>query len=1032
MRKAIDFFLDRPLIVNLITVMIIVVGIVSAITLKKEMFPKVEFDIILITTAYPGSSSEDVEKLVTLSLEREIKAVDGIKEMNALSAEGSSIIYITVEPDAELEKVLDDVKNAVDAVDDLPDEARVPRVVSLDNSTRGIIKIPLTGQPYPILRKHAKRLQEKLEMLSPVARVDMDGYRLDEIVIKVNPQKLNEYEVTPSEIASAVRNRNLNLSAGKLETPGGDIIVRTVSEFSNTEQIENVVVRSNSNGVAVRIKDVAQVERRPIEGTTLLRSQGEEAVFMDVKAKETADILKTVEMVQETTDKYFEKNKVGINYRYTDDLSFYVKRRLNVLTTNGFMGIALVLGCLLLFLNFTTSVITSMGAPIAFFTSFIIMDAFGLSINLISMFGLIIVLGMLVDDSIIVAEQYYQNLEAGMKPKEAARKAALETIKPVTATILTTVIAFGALFFMGGIMGKFLWMVPAMVIICLFASWLECFFILPSHLNDFVRLKKKKADSRWYAPWVNFYEKSVRTFLKSPFLTQFAFLLVFIVSLVVAKGMRFELFPGDDVRVIFLQIKGKVGTPLEKTDAAMRKLEKMALAELQKEEYEQIKSTVGNLRGDEGTKTGTHYGSLVAYLTDPTDRERSTDEILSGLTKKAESLVGSDYVITTKKMQGGPPRGKPVDIELRSDSIEELKVVSRKVEDVLKVQKGVTSTEIDFEEGKKQIVISVNDQEARRLGVNTRQIAFEIRTALAGDALSEVRENDEDIEIKILLDEESKGRVESLSMIHILNNQGRRIPISRVVNFEEKPGAFVIRRFDRKRIFSVSATLDNNITSPREVTGLMNPEVEKILKDHENVSFVFGGENKDTKESMQRLIKSFVIAMFCVFLVLVIMFGSLAQPLVVMSAIPLGLIGVIFTFKLFGASLGFMAMLGVVGLVGVVVNDSIVLVTFINQQRENLDSILEAIVAGCRSRFRPVILTTFTTVAGLLPVAHTPGGDPFIKPMAMSFAWGLLFSTVVTLIFVPCSYFSYVKSLNWISGLINRKKNSAEDGLAVK
>jgi len=1032
MRRAIDFFLDRPLIVNLITVMIIVVGIVSAITLKKEMFPKVEFDVILVTTAYPGSSSEDVEKLVTLSLEREIKAVDGIKEMNALSAEGSSIIYLTVEPDAELEKVLDDVKNAIDAVDDLPEEAKVPRVISLENSNRGVIKIPLSGQSYPVLRKHAKRLQERLEALSPVARVDMDGYRVDEIVIKINPAKLNEYEVTPSEIASSVRNRNLNLSAGKLETPGGDIIVRTISEFSSTEQIEEVVIRSNTNGVAVRVKDVAVVERRPTEGTTLLRSQGEEAVFMDVKAKETADILKTVEMVKKTTDEYFKKNPVGINYRYTDDLSFYVKRRLNVLTTNGLMGIMLVLGCLLLFLNFSTSVITSMGAPIAFFVSFIIMDAFGLSINLISMFGLIIVLGMLVDDSIIVAEQYYQNLEAGMERKEAARKAALQTVKPVTATILTTVIAFGALFFMGGIMGKFLWMVPAMVIICLLASWLECFFILPSHLNDFVKLKHKKAEHRWYAPWVNFYEKSVRNFLKFPFLTQFLFLMIFIASLVVAKGMRFELFPGDDVRVIFLQLKGKVGTPLETTDQAMRKLEAMAMNELKKEEYEQIKATVGNLRGDQGIKTGTHYASLVAYLTDPTDRERSTDEILSALTKKAEGLVGKDYVITTKKMQGGPPRGKPVDIELRSDSIEELKIVSKKVEEVLKAKEGVTSTEIDFEEGKKQVVISVNDQEARRLGVNTRQIAFEIRTALAGDALSEVRENDEDIEIKILLDEEAKGRVESLSQIHILNNQGRRIPIARVVDFEEQPGAFVIRRFDRKRIFSVSATLDNNVTSPKAMTEIMKPEVEKILKGHESVSYIFGGENKDTKESMQRLIKSFVIAMFCIFLVLVIMFGSLAQPLVIMSAIPLGLIGVIFTFKLFGASLGFMAMLGVVGLVGVVVNDSIVLVTFINEKRESMSEILEAIVAGCRSRFRPVILTTFTTVAGLLPVAHTPGGDPFIKPMAMSFAWGLLFSTAVTLIFVPCSYLSYVKTLNWFSNLLNRKNDSAEDGLAVK
>ncbi|MCO4792557.1 MAG: efflux RND transporter permease subunit [Bacteriovoracaceae bacterium] len=1033
MGKIIDFFLDRPLLVNLITVMIFIVGGFSAWTLQKEMFPKVEFDVILITTSYPGSSSEDVEKLVTLSLERELKAVDGIKEMNALSAEGSSIVYLTVEADADLEDVLDDVKNAVDAVDDLPDEAKLPRVRSLDNKTRGIIKVPLTGATYPVLRKHAKKIQDQLESLSPIARVELDGYRLDEIVIQINPDKLNEFEVTPSEIATSIKNRNLNLSAGKLETSTGDIIVRTISEFQNTQEIEDVVVRSNTNGVSVLVKDVASVVRRPLKGTTLLRSQGKEAVFLDIKAKENSDILKSVELVQDTIDNYFEKNSItGIEYRYTDDLSFYVKRRLNVLKNNGLVGIALVLGCLLLFLNFSTSIITSLGAPIAFFTSFIIMDATGLTINLISMFGLIIVLGMLVDDSIIVAEQYYQYLENGMKPKEAARKAALDTVKPVTATILTTIVAFGALFFMGGIMGKFLWMVPAMVIICLLASWIECFFILPSHLNDFVRLKHKKADSRWYAPIVNHYERTVRKFLKVPYITQFIFLSVFIVSILVGKGMRFELFPGDDVRVIYLQLKGKVGTQLKETNIAMKSLETMAMNDLKKDEYEQIKSTVGKLLGDHGTKLGTHYGSLVVYLTDPSDRDRSTDEILSELTKQAKDLVGRDFVVTTKKVQGGPPRGKPIDIELRGESIEELKVVSRKVEESLKSQEGVTSTEIDFEEGKQQVVITVNDQEARRLGVNTKAIAFELRTALAGDALSEIRENDEDIEIKILLDDTAKGQVESLSKIHILNNQGRRIPIAKVVDFKEIPGAFVIRRFDRKRIFSVSATLDNTLTSPRKASKAMKPLLLKILKDHPDVTFEFGGENKNTNESMERLIKSFVISVFCIFLILVVMFGSLGQPLVIMSAIPLGMIGVIFTFKLFGASLGFMAMLGVVGLVGVVVNDSIVLVTFINEKRTQISDINEAIVQGCRSRFRPVILTTFTTVAGLLPVAHAPGGDPFIKPMAMSFAWGLLFSTSVTLIFVPCSYLGYVKGLDYFKSLFLRKNDSSDESLAVK
>lgn len=1015
MKSLIDFFINRSLVVNLITTMVIIVGAISIYTLQKETFPRVEFDVVLITTAYPGSSAEDVEKLVTISMERELKAVDGIKEMNAMSAEGNSIIYLQIDPDFDLDEVINDVKDAIDLVDDLPEEAKVPRVRSLSNKARGVLKVPLTGLPYKKLRVYAKKLQSKIEEFPGVARVDFDGYRLDEVIITIDPHKLNEYELTTSEVANAIRNRHLNLSAGKLEASQGDLIVRTVAELETVEDINKLVVRSNDSGRAVTIADIAEVERKPADSTLLVRSQGKEAVFLDVKLKENADILINTDKVKKTVQEFIlENGEPGLKYRFVDDASYYVTRRLNILRGNGIIGIGLVFVCLLFFLNFSTSFITSLGAPIAFMTAFILMDFMGVSINLISMFGLILVLGMLVDDSIIVAEHYYQLLEKGMKPREAASKAALDTVAPVTATILTTIVAFGSLFFMGGIMGKFLWSVPMVVIICLLASWLECFFILPSHLNDFVRLNKNKKERRWYQPLMNSYTKSLTIAIKMPKTVMFIFFIVLVASMGLAKTMRFELFPGDDVRIVYMQIKGKVGTTLETTDKAVKKLEKLYMGELKTHEYEQIKATVGQLIGDQGIKTGTHYGSVILYLTDPDDRERSTDEIVSLLADKSKALI-PDYEFTTKKMKGGPPTGKPVEVELMGDSIQELKVVAARVHEALKKEKGVTSSEIDFEEGKKQIIINVNDQEARRLGLTTKQIAFEFRASMGGDSISEIRENDEDIEIKIKLDEESQKTVESLKLLHITNMQGSRIPMARVATFEEQPGAFVIRRYNRKRIFSVSGDLDKEMVTPMAIVKSFTPKVKEILKEHPNITFNFGGENKDTKESMARLMKSGVIAMFCIFLILVFMFASLGQPLVVMSAIPLGLIGVIITFKVFGMSLGFMAMMGVVALVGVVVNDSIVLVTFINKRLEESGDLYHAVMEGCKSRFRPVILTTFTTVAGLLPVAHAPGGDPFLKPMATSFAWGLLFATAVTLIFVPCNYFVFMTWKEWFS-----------------
>jgi multidrug efflux pump subunit AcrB len=1030
MKKLIKYFIERSLVVNLITVMIFIVGTISIITLQKETFPRVDFDVIIVTTSYPGSSAEDVEKLISISLERELKSVEGIKEITALSAQGNSIVYIKVDPDADVDEVLNDCKDAIDSVDDLPEEAKIPKVRSLTNKARGVLKIPLTGLPYAELRKHAKKIQKKLEIYTGVARVNFDGYRLDEIVIIIDPDKMNQYEITTTEISTAIRNKHLNLSAGKLESLAGDIIVRTISEFVTTDDIKKLILRSNDSGRSVTLSDVATVVRRPAKSTILVRSQGKQSIFLDVKIKENADILINSKIIKEAVKEYMQKVKdTGLQYSFVDDTSFKVNRRLNVLKSNGFVGIILVFICLLFFLNFSTSVITSLGAPIAFMTAFILMDSFGLSINLISMFGLILVLGMLVDDSIIVAEHYYQLLERGMRPKEAALKAAMDTIGPVTATILTTVVAFGAIFFMGGIMGKFLWSVPAVVIICLAASWLECFFILPSHLHDFVRLKKDRKEKKWFNKLIEKYDVILKFSLKYPKIILASFFIVFIFSIGVARNMRFELFPGDDVSTIYLQVKGEVGTALNKTDDAVKKIEKMFLAELKKDEIEQIKAYVGMLQGNHGQKTGSHYGQVVAYLTDPKDRERSTDEIVKVLVEKAKKLV-PDFSVISKKLAGGPPKGKPVEIDLKSDSLEELKIVSKLVHTELKKEKGLTSSELDFEEGKKQIIIEVNDQEARRLGLNTRQVAFEFRAAMAGDSVTEIRENDEDIEIKINLNADSQNGTEVLSKLYIVNNQGSRIPMSKVAKFRELPGAFVIRRFNRQRIFSISGTLDNAITSPRKIVETFKPKLDAIMENYPDVFYSFGGENKDTNESMMRLAKSGIIALFCIFLILVFMFASLGQPLVIMSAIPLGMIGVIFTFKLFDMSLGFMAMMGVVALVGVVVNDSIVLVSFINERlRETSDSLYTCIIEGSKSRFRPVILTTFTTVAGLLPVAHWPGGDPFLKPMATSFAWGLLIATAVTLVFIPCNYFIYTKIINWFKKKFE-KGSSAQKNLS--
>jgi multidrug efflux pump subunit AcrB len=1039
-KKLIDFFIERSLLVNMISVMIVVAGGFSVWTLQKETFPKIEFDVIIVNAFYPGSSAEDVEKLVTIPIERKIKGIDGIKEINAISAENRSIIYMEIDPDAKLEEVSDDIKTQIDLVDDLPEDVDPPTVTTANNKRRGILKLALTHRKndYDFLRNTSKKIRDELEQHFEIAQVILDGYRVDQIRVELIPDKLNDYEVTVSEVYNAIRERNLNLSAGVIEDPAGDIIVRTVSEFEGLEDIEELVVRSNNSGFKVKVKDIAHVMRGPAKGSVLQRSNGVPAIFLDIKGKESADILQTTKKVKNTIEDFFRVEKYqDFNFRYVDDTSYYVKRRLNILKNNGLMGIILVFICLMAFLNFKTSVVTSLGAPIAFMVSFFVMESMGLSINLISMFALILVLGMLVDDSIIVAEYYYQKLEKGLSPKEAAKQASYETVKPVTATVLTTMIAFGSLFYMGGIMGKFLWPVPAVVIICLFASLFECFFILPSHLSDFCRLKISEKDNHWYTKLKNVYGAVLKKFLKAPWAILVFFFALLLGSLFTATKMDFELFPGDDVRTVFLQIKGKVGTPLSITDQGVAKLEKVVLNNTSKEELEQIKSQVGLLLGDRGNKRGTHYGSLVLYLTPPGERERSTDEIIDELTSKGRKQIG-DFVLTVVKRQGGPPKGKAVDIQLKGDSLDELKAASKEVNMALKKEPGIMATEVDFEEGKEQLVLSVNDAEARRLGLNTSKIALEVRRLLSEDSVTEIRESDEDIEIVISLVQESRRKIESIEQLFILNSQGRRIPFSKVVKVTKRPGAFIIRRLDRKRIISVTASINKKKTTPVKVAKTFKPKVLKIIEKYPSLSVEFAGENKDTNKSMKGLMKSGMISIFLIFVVLVVMFNSILHPMVVMAAIPLGLIGVVWTFLIAGQALGFMAFMGVVALVGVVVNDSIVLVTFINQKRKEGLELKEAVYEASLGRFRAVILTTFTTVAGLLPIAHPiitrvfsfgsdVDSDPFLQPMALSFAWGLLVASLVTLVFIPCNYLFFEQVKAFSSKLLRRIIHSRRD-----
>lgn len=1025
MKNLIEYFLSKDLLVNLVSLIILVAGIFSVILLKKETFPKVDFGFITVTTILPSSSPEDVEKLVTIPLEREIKGIQGIDEVQSVSTEGKSVIIVKVEADADTKVVLRDVKNATDrAIFELPSDAETPSVYEIDNRDP-VVRVALYGLPESQLKKISKMMRDGLEKHQLISKVSLDGYRDEEIFISVNLNKINQYDLTVQDISEALRNKNLNLTTGKIETGPKSYYIRVEKEIADLKEVKNLIIRSNESGQSIKLQEIADVTRRLKPGMEIHRAEGQRAIFLVVTKKESMNITDSVNVTKKFVKDFIDENQfTNLKYAFVDDYSFYVKRRLSILTKSGLIGIVLVFFCLLLFLNFRVSVVTCLSVPIAFMAAFMMMDVFDITINLISMFGLIMVLGMLVDDSIIVSEHFYHHLERGLPPKKAALTAAVATIRPVLATIITTIIAFGSLFFMGGIMGKFLWPVPAVIIVCLLASLIECFFILPSHLALIVKPKEiKEAKEPWYKRFQDLYGKVLKFALRHYIIVCVSFFVVLMGAIFLITTMRFELFPGDDIRIIYTNIQGKVGDSIQKTEEAMKSLDKVLSKKIRREEKENIRSVVGAKLGHSfDYQRGDHYGMAIIYLTPPGDRERSTDDILNEVTGDIKAAIPG-YEFTFKKVKGGPPTGKAVQVDLSSDSLDDLLTASDLLRAELSQVPGVYGTDIDYEVGKQNILVDINEAEANRLGLTNQMIARQLRTAYSEEETTKVRQADEDLDIVVQLREKDRLEKEKMLQFKFLNRLGQRIPLYKVADLKIIPGSFLIRHLHGKRTLSVSGEIDRKITTPVEVGALSAKAAKRITKEFSGMTFAISGENKDTNESLVRLSKSAIIALFCIFLVLVAMFNSLFQPFIIMLAIPLGIIGVAITFKAFGMSFSFMAMLGIVGLVGVVVNDSIVLVNFINKKIEKNSTLLvNAIHEASISRFRAVVLTTVTTVAGLLPIAHARNGDPFLKPMAISFAYGLLFSSVVTLIYIPCAYLFY-KKMNLLREKIMRKKN---------
>ncbi len=1017
--------------VNLLSIFVIGAGIMALLDMRREAFPTFSFDLVMVQATYPGSTPEEMERLVTRKIEDELKTVSDIEKVQSTSAEGYSQIIVEIDPDAENKsQVVTDIQQAVDRVPDLPSDMQdKPITTEIRTQDTPVVEIAMFG---PLSRKElqdlAEKLEDEIETLDDVAEVNRGGWREKQIWVELDVNAMKEKEISIDEVVQAVRTNDINVPGGTLDTGKTEFLIRTANDFKTPEEFDQIVIRGNETGEIIRLKDVGGTRWAFEEATTLSRTDGFNAVRLVVIKREMGDAIRLVDQLDGILASFKSRNNPNLQTTYINDMSFYVKRRLNILLNNGWIGLIFVLLSLFLLLSRPVATWTILGIPVAFGVAIWIMSLFNISINLITMFGLIMVLGIVVDDAIVVAENVYSYMEKGLSPREAAIRGTQEVVKPITVTVLTTCVAFFPLAIMTGIFGKFIRWVPIVVIITLVASLIECFLILPSHLADFGKARrngnsKEERPSRFIF-FQNLYESLLRFLLNRRWFYTVGMLLFFLVGIIAGfKLIPIQMFPSHGIEIFFVRAEAKLGTSLEETARRFKEIEKIVdrLPDEELKNHVLIAGIVQQDAYDQDTLRGSHVGQLIVYLTPETDRERKTQAIMDQIRKDITSVKGFERV-WLDEVRPGPPQGKPVAVRIRGDEYKTLTELATQIEEKIQTIPGTKDIRNDFEKGKDELRVVVDAPRASMAKLLPADVAKTVRWAFQGEVASTIEEGNEDIDVIVRLKEEDRGKRKTFEKLFIQNPRGFHVPLSQVAQIKQAEGITAIKHYENVRTVTVTANIDSEKTTSVEVNQAILPFLHELETQYPGYILEAGGEYEDTNESLDNLKQAGILAAFMIFLILASTFNSLAQPLMIMLAIPFGVFAALIALLSHGEPLSFLAFMGIIGLAGVVINDSIILIDFINKERVKTSNRRESIVTGAVKRLRPVLLTSITTIMGLGPVAYGIGGkDPFLVPMALTIAWGIALGTIMTLTLIPCCYAVLDDMKVWYCGSCFRK-----------
>jgi multidrug efflux pump subunit AcrB len=993
-------------------------GLYSVATIKKESQPPIETNFITVSMPFLGSTPEDVEEGVLVKIEESIQDIEGIQEIISTGQRGRGNVQIEVSAGYDVPEVMNEIKNRVDSISTFPENTEKP-IVSRTRFQQQVNLVSVYGDvDERTLKEYTKQVRNEIVALPGITRAELLGSRPYEISIEVSEFTLEQYSMTLAEVAAAIRRGSLDLPAGSIRSDAGDIQVRTKGQAYTGLDFEDILVRTNADGSRVLLKDVANIKDDFEETGRFSEFNGKQAFTIQVLSVGDQSELEISQKVRDYVESKQASMPSGVSLKAWADVTYYLKGRLDMMVKNLVIGALLVFMSLALFLRLKLAFWVMVGLPVAFLGTFFLMPVFGITVNLISLFGFILVLGIVVDDAIVIGESAYTSMREKGHSIDNILEGVLKVAMPATFGVLTTIAAFIPILMISGIMGEFFKSIGWVVTLCLVFSIVESKLILPAHLAH-MKVKHYGADTHnGFIRFQRFFSEGLHTFVDkhySPFLSKclnrryltfsvFISMLILSIGLLAGGILRSVFFP--DITADFLQVDILMneGTPAARTHEALQRVQE-GLWKLDAEvSAEQGVESGAVVSGVLSFARGEIRGQIITELAKDDNAVISGTEVLRRWRENVGELPGVKQLGFSAAT--GPGGDAAISIQLIGSNIEQVGRASQELTRRMNTYEGLYDIRNTYERGRPEIKLNVKP-EAEALGITLQDLASQVRAGFYGTEVQRIQRGQDEVKVMVRFPREERDSVGYLDNMKIRTPKGGRVPFHAVAEVELTESPAFIRRFDRERAVRVSAEVDKEKYEPAKIQNdIMSKELPQVLAHFPGVRSRLSGASQQQVEIQRDLVSGGLLAVFLIYALMAVPLKSYSQPLIIMSVIPFGTIGALLGHLILGIPVSMTSYFGIIALAGVVVNDSLILVDFVNRGRESGVPLKQAVENAARSRFRAILLTSLTTFLGLAPIAifETSLQAQLVVPMAASLAFGILFATVITLFLIPALY----------------------------